>query len=86
MGSVVSSTADILAILGGATTLVLGVFGAVRLSRCQNVRCCWGCIDLVNKPLAASADTALASTKSAQPSPPLRASSSETDLAAASAV
>ena len=90
MGNVVSSTADILAILGGATTLVLGVFGAIRLSRCQNVRCCWGCIDLVNKPIAtgpaASADTALASTKSAQPSPPLRASSSETDLAAASAV
>jgi hypothetical protein len=86
MGSVVSSTADILAILGGATTLVLGVFGAIRLSRCQNVRCCWGCIDLVNKPIAASTDTALASTKSAQPSPPLRASSSETDLAAASAV
>ncbi len=86
MGNVVSSTADILAILGGATTLVLGVFGAIRLSRCQNVRCCWGCIDLVNKPIAASTDTALASTKSAQPSPPLRASSSETDLAAASAV
>ena len=86
MGNIVSNTADILAILGGVTTLVLGVFGAIRLSRCQNVRCCWGCIDLVNKPLAATADTALAATKSAQPSPPLRASSSETDLAAASVV
>ena len=51
MGNVVSSTADILAILGGATTLLLGVFAAVRLSRCQTVSCCWGALNLVNKPL-----------------------------------
>ena len=51
MGNVVSNTADILAILGGATTLIIGIFGAIRLSRCQTVRCCWGCIDLINKPL-----------------------------------
>ena len=52
MGNVVSSTADILAILGGATTLIIGIFGAIRLSRCQTVRCCWGCVDLVNRPLS----------------------------------
>ena len=50
MGNVVSNTADILAILGGATTLIIGIFGAIRLSRCQTVRCCWGCVDLINKP------------------------------------
>ena len=50
MGNVVTSTADILAIIGGATTLVLGVFGAVRYSRCRTVSCCWnGCI-LQNEP------------------------------------
>ena len=51
MGNVVSNTADILAILGGATTLIIGIFGAIRLSRCQTVRCCWGCVDLINRPL-----------------------------------
>ena len=51
MGNIVTSTADILAILGGATTLLLGIFGAVRLSRCQTVSCCWGALNLVNKPL-----------------------------------
>ncbi len=52
MGNVVTSTADILAIIGGATTLVLGVFGAVRYSRCRTVTCCWnGCI-LQNEPPA----------------------------------
>jgi hypothetical protein len=50
MGNVVTSTADILAIIGGATTLVLGIFGAVRYSRCRTVTCCWnGCI-LENEP------------------------------------
>ncbi len=48
---IISSTADILAILGGATTFVAAVFAAVRLSRCQTVTCCWGCIDLKNKPI-----------------------------------
>ena len=51
MSGIVTSTADILAILGGATTLLLGIFGAVRLSRCQTVSCCWGALNLVNKPL-----------------------------------
>ena len=51
MGNIVTSTADILAILGGATTLLLGIFGAVGLSRCQTVSCCWGALNLVNKPL-----------------------------------
>ncbi|NBQ43656.1 MAG: hypothetical protein EBU23_14630 [Mycobacteriaceae bacterium] len=97
MGGIVSSTADILAILGGVTTLVLGVFGAIRLSRCQNVRCCWGCIDLVNKPLAASGAPPAAVKDSGQPqsltlpvrvpsggevSSSLRASDSESDLTA----
>ncbi len=50
MGNVVTSTADILAIIGGATTLCLGIFGAVRYSRCRTVTCCWnGCI-LQNDP------------------------------------
>jgi hypothetical protein len=98
MGGVVSSTADILAILGGVTTLVLGVFGAIRLSRCQNVRCCWGCIDLVNKPLASGAPSAAAGKDGGQSaqslslpvrapsggevSSSLRASDSESDLTA----
>lgn len=56
MGNVVTSTADILAIIGGATTLCLGIFGAVRYSRCRTVSCCWdGCI-LQNEPPGASTD------------------------------
>jgi hypothetical protein len=50
MGGVVSSTADVLAILGGATTLILGIFGAVRYSRCRVVACCWGACRLTNEP------------------------------------
>ena len=50
MGNIVTSTADILAIIGGVTTLCLGIFGAVRYSRCRTVSCCWnGCI-LQNEP------------------------------------
>ena len=101
MGGVVSSTADILAILGGVTTLVLGVFGAIRLSRCQHVRCCWGCIDLVNKPLATGAPSAAVKNggqttqsqslslpvRSPSEGPPsLRASDSESDLAAVAVI
>jgi hypothetical protein len=109
MGGVVSSTADILAILGGVTTLVLGMFGAIRLSRCQHVRCCWGCIDLVNKPLASGAPPASGASSAAvknggqasqtqslslpvrPPSgsegpPSLRASDSESDLAAVAVI
>jgi hypothetical protein len=71
MGNVVSNTADILAILGGVTTLVLGLFGAIRLSRCQTVACCWGCINLVNKPIA---------TKNNDPTVILTPSNSETNL------
>jgi hypothetical protein len=57
MGNVVTSTADILAIIGGATTLVLGVFGAVRYSRCRTVSCCWnGCILQNEPPTAQPAD------------------------------
>jgi hypothetical protein len=80
MGNVVSSTADILAILGGVTTLVLGLFGAIRLSRCQTVKCCWGCIDLVNKPIAAADKPP---PKGDTPPTPtsLHTSSSEMDLA-----
>ena len=83
MGNVVSSTADILAILGGATTLVLGLFGAIRLSRCQNVRCCWGCIDLVNKPIAAVDKPTSKGDTPPTPTPTLRerSASSEMDLA-----
>jgi hypothetical protein len=51
MSHLVTSTADILAILGGVTTLVGAIFAAVRLSRCQTVTCCWGAFTLVNKPL-----------------------------------
>ena len=53
MTQLVSSTADILAILGGATTFVAAIFAAVRLSRCQRVICCWGGCQLENKPLPA---------------------------------
>lgn len=56
MGNIVTSTADILAIIGGATTLCLGIFGAVRYSRCRTVTCCWnGCI-LQNDPQGTAAD------------------------------
>ena len=56
MGNIVTSTADILAIIGGATTLCLGIFGAVRYSRCRTVSCCWnGCI-LQNEPPGAHPD------------------------------
>jgi hypothetical protein len=56
MGNIVTSTADILAIIGGATTLCLGIFGAVRYSRCRTVSCCWnGCI-LQNEPPGAQPD------------------------------
>lgn len=56
MGNIVTSTADILAIIGGATTLCLGIFGAVRYSRCRTVTCCWnGCI-LENEPPGTVAD------------------------------
>jgi hypothetical protein len=80
MGNVVSNTADILAILGGVTTLVLGIFGAIRLSRCQNVRCCWGCVDLVNRPPGDAAKNVASSTLAREPSAPLTPSSSETNL------
>jgi hypothetical protein len=52
MGNVVSSTADILAIIGGATTLVLGVFGAIRYSRCRRVACCCNACVIENTPPA----------------------------------
>ena len=48
---IVTSTADVLAIIGGGTTFVAAVFAAVRLSRCQTVMCCWGALNLVNKPI-----------------------------------
>ena len=51
MSEIVNSTADVLAIIGGVTTFVAAVFAAVRLSRCQTVTCCWGAIDLKNKPI-----------------------------------
>jgi hypothetical protein len=51
MSGIVTSTADILAILGGCTTFAAAIFAAVRLSRCQTVTCCWGAFSLVNKPL-----------------------------------
>ena len=51
MSDIVTSTADILAILGGCTTFAAAIFAAVRLSRCQTVTCCWGAFSLVNKPL-----------------------------------
>ena len=48
---IITSTADILAILGGLTTFTAAVFAAVRLSRCQKVLCCWGGCQLENKPI-----------------------------------
>ena len=51
MGDIITSTADVLAILGGVTTFTAAVFAAVRLSRCQKVLCCWGGCQLENKPL-----------------------------------
>jgi hypothetical protein len=50
MGNVITSTADVLAIIGGATTLVLGVFGAIRYSRCRSVSCCCSACVIENGP------------------------------------
>ena len=50
MGNVITSTADVLAIIGGATTLVLGVFGAIRYSRCRSVSCCCSACVIENNP------------------------------------
>jgi hypothetical protein len=55
--AIVGSTADILAILGGATTFIAAVFAAVRLSRCQRVTCCWGALDVINKPIPSALTT-----------------------------
>ena len=60
MTHLVTSTADILAIFGGVTTLVGAIFAAVRLSRCQTVSCCWGGFKLVNKPIPVPAAAAAA--------------------------
>jgi hypothetical protein len=50
MSGIVNNTADILAILGGVTTFFVGVFAAIRMSRCKKVACCWdGCV-LLNEP------------------------------------
>ena len=67
MGGVVSSTADVLAIIGGGTTLILAVFGVARYSRCRMVSCCWGGCKLTNVPPASSSS----SSESAPPSVPL---------------
>ena len=58
MGGVVSSTADVLAIIGGGTTLILAVFGVARYSRCRMVSCCWGGCKLTNVPPSASSSSA----------------------------
>jgi hypothetical protein len=50
MSGIVNNTADILAILGGVTTFVVGLFAAIKMSRCKKVACCWdGCV-LLNEP------------------------------------
>jgi len=50
MGNIVTNTADILAIVGGATTFVVAIFASIKMSRCKKVACCWdGCV-LVNDP------------------------------------
>ena len=54
MGNIVTSTADVLAIAGGGTTLIAAVFGAIRLLRCQSISCCWGGFSLMNRPLKAA--------------------------------
>lgn len=50
MGNIVTNTADILAIVGGATTFAVAIFASIKMSRCKKVTCCWdGCV-LVNEP------------------------------------
>ena len=39
---VVESTADIIAIISSATTFLIAIFGVIRYSRCQTIKCC-GC-------------------------------------------
>ena len=78
MSDIVTSTADILAILGGCTTFAAAIFAAVRLSRCQTVTCCWGAFSLVNKPLPAPPS---APTAGACPEPLIRGESDLTSVA-----
>ena len=74
MGDIITSTADILAILGGVTTFTAAVFAAVRLSRCQKVLCCWGGCQLENKPLPVPPTAAVPPLGGAAPyNPPSRA-------------
>ena len=77
MSDIVTSTADILAILGGCTTFAAAIFAAVRLSRCQTVTCCWGAFSLVNKPLPVAPPSAPA------PSAPTPLVRGESDLTSA---
>lgn len=57
MSGIVNNTADILAILGGATTFVVGLFAAIKMSRCKKVTCCWsGCV-VENEPPKSSGTT-----------------------------
>jgi len=50
MGNIITSTADVLAIIGGVTTLALGIFGAIRYSRCRSVSCCFSACVIENNP------------------------------------
>jgi len=73
MSGIVNNTADILAILGGVTTFFVGVFAAIRMSRCKQVSCCWNGCTLVNEPPKSK----LEATSSVS----LTTSQSETDIA-----
>ena len=77
MSDIVTSTADILAILGGCTTFAAAIFAAVRLSRCQTVTCCWGAFSLINKPLPVAPPSAPAPV----PAPLVRGESDLTSVA-----
>ena len=80
MSGIVNNTADILAILGGVTTLVVGVFAAIKMSRCKKVTCCWsGCV-LENEPPKTTGTESKTSGVTAPPSTPKSLTPSESEL------
>lgn len=80
MSGIVNNTADILAILGGVTTFVVGVFAAIKMSRCKKVTCCWsGCI-LENEPPKEKTGMIPPNNSPSNSKPSLTPSESELDL------
>ncbi len=80
MGNIVTNTADILAIVGGATTFVVAIFASIKMSRCKKVACCWdGCV-LLNEPPKEKSGIIPPNNSPSNSKPSLTPSDSELDL------